>query len=300
MGSHRPFGHRKHKLWPKERSGIKLAIWLLTTKSQELTRFPCVQMACDILLESFQRGLQLCFRPHLNQRSAHKVMAPQSRRSPNLGNFLGQKNHLDVSPVERCRVYYKGEGGGFPQVRAMVSLVCSCCSWFVLTPKVLQLCTNHFALVLCRFVWGDKACQLFLVPSWSSSMPLYPSKVLRTKECAPTPYSSIVLSFLTHIWVLQGVGSASLCEHIWGIHLRRHYTPLTSNVWGKKMVNNVESLGFDRCWLVFQFLGDFLVLIPNIFQGISFHSILVFPPPPPPFFFSNMRPNYNFNALTWG
>jgi len=29
---------------------------------------------------------------------------------------LGTKNHLDVGPVERCRVYYKGEGGGFPQV----------------------------------------------------------------------------------------------------------------------------------------------------------------------------------------
>jgi len=28
----------------------------------------------------------------------------------------GTKSHLDVGPVERCRVYYKGEGGGFPQV----------------------------------------------------------------------------------------------------------------------------------------------------------------------------------------
>jgi hypothetical protein len=36
----------------------------------------------------------------------------------------GTKNHLDVAPVERCRVYYKGEGGGFPQVRAVVSLMC--------------------------------------------------------------------------------------------------------------------------------------------------------------------------------
>ncbi len=33
------------------------------------------------------------------------------------------KGHLDVGCVERHRVYYKGEGGGFPQVRAMVSLV---------------------------------------------------------------------------------------------------------------------------------------------------------------------------------
>jgi hypothetical protein len=39
----------------------------------------------------------------------------------------GEKNHLNVGPVERCRVYYKGEGGDFPQVWAVVSLVCLCC-----------------------------------------------------------------------------------------------------------------------------------------------------------------------------
>ncbi len=39
-----------------------------------------------------------------------------------LGN-LGTKCHLDVGLVERHIVCYKGEGGGFPQVWAMVSLV---------------------------------------------------------------------------------------------------------------------------------------------------------------------------------
>jgi len=27
---------------------------------------------------------------------------------------LGKNSHLDVASVERCKVYYKGEGGGFP------------------------------------------------------------------------------------------------------------------------------------------------------------------------------------------
>jgi hypothetical protein len=86
-------------------------------------------------------------------------MAPQSCESPNLGDFgtpiwgsPGTKSHLDVGPVERYKVYYKGEGGDSPQVRAVVNLVCPCCMWLVLAPKVLQLCTNHLALVLCRFV----------------------------------------------------------------------------------------------------------------------------------------------------
>jgi len=94
------------------------------------------------------------------------------------------KSHLDVGPVERRRVYYKGEGVGFPQVWVMVSLVSPNRPWFVLTPKVLQLRTNHLVLVLCRPVWVSKACQFFLVPSRSSSTPLYPSKVLRAKERA--------------------------------------------------------------------------------------------------------------------
>jgi hypothetical protein len=63
---------------------------------------------------------------------------------------LGEKNHLDVGSVASHIVYYKGEGGGFPQVWAVMSLVCPCCSWLVLAPRVLQLCTNHFVWVVCR------------------------------------------------------------------------------------------------------------------------------------------------------
>jgi len=65
----------------------------------------------------------------------------------------GKNSHLDVGSVESHRVYYKGEGGGFPQVRAVVRLVCPCCPWLVLAPRVLQICTNHFVWVVCRPVW---------------------------------------------------------------------------------------------------------------------------------------------------
>ncbi len=36
----------------------------------------------------------------------------------------GKKSHLDVAPAERCKEYYMGEGGGFPRIQAVVSLVC--------------------------------------------------------------------------------------------------------------------------------------------------------------------------------
>jgi hypothetical protein len=100
-------------------------------------------------------------------------------------------------------VYYKGEGGGFPQVRAMVSLVNLSCLWLILAPKVLRLCTNHLVLVLCRSVWVVETCQFFLVPSWSSSMPFYPSKVLRARERAPTLYSFVVSSLDSHLSPLK-------------------------------------------------------------------------------------------------
>jgi hypothetical protein len=35
----------------------------------------------------------------------------------------GTKNHLDVGVTGRHKEYYMGEGGGFPRVRAVVSLV---------------------------------------------------------------------------------------------------------------------------------------------------------------------------------
>jgi hypothetical protein len=35
----------------------------------------------------------------------------------------GKKSHLDVASARSCREYYKGEGGGFPWVRAVVSQV---------------------------------------------------------------------------------------------------------------------------------------------------------------------------------
>ncbi len=133
--------------------------------------------------------------------------APKSRKSQLAGfwdshsGVPGEKSHLDVGSMASHRVYYKGEGGGFPQVRVVVNLVCPCCSWLVLAPRVLQLYTNHFVWVVCRPMWVSEACQLFLVPSWSSNTPLYPSKCCELRnmpQLLPLPLCSI----WTHIWVL--------------------------------------------------------------------------------------------------
>jgi hypothetical protein len=55
---------------------------------------------------------------------AFKVVGVQVVKIPGFPfGRLETKCHLDVAPVERRRVYYKEEGGGFPQVQAIVSLV---------------------------------------------------------------------------------------------------------------------------------------------------------------------------------
>jgi hypothetical protein len=125
MSSYDPFGHLKHKLWSKERPGVKLAVWLPTIKSQESTRFPCMQVTCNMPLESSWQGLQLWLKPCPDQRSTQEVIVPQSHKSSIFGNFgtPKTKSHLDEGAAERCRVYYMGEGGGFPWVRAVVSLI---------------------------------------------------------------------------------------------------------------------------------------------------------------------------------
>jgi len=124
--------------------------------------------------------------------------------------------------MERCRVYYKGEGGGFPQVRVVVNYVCPCRPWLILAPKVFQIRTNHLVWVLCGPMWVNEACQLFLVPSRSSSTPLYPSKCCELRNM-PQLLLLPLFSTWTHIWVFQGVGSASLSMAFVSIILTSSY-----------------------------------------------------------------------------
>ncbi len=49
-----------------------------------------------------------------------------------LGN-LETKSHSDVGAVERHKVYYMGEGGGFPRVQAVVNHV---------SPELLVACPS--------------------------------------------------------------------------------------------------------------------------------------------------------------
>jgi hypothetical protein len=129
MALHESFGHLQHKLWQKEGSRVKLAVWLSTTKSRESTRPWCVQLECNTSLEKSQGELQVCFRLHPNWRFEQIVMNSQSPKSPNRNNCgTPPWESRDKKPFGcRChrvmqRILY-GEGGGFPRVRAVMRFV---------------------------------------------------------------------------------------------------------------------------------------------------------------------------------
>jgi hypothetical protein len=82
-----PFGHLHLKLWAKEGPGVKLTIWLSTTKCRESTSSRRLQKECDITLKISRGELQLWFRPHSNRRSKLGYMSSQSPKSPTRDSF---------------------------------------------------------------------------------------------------------------------------------------------------------------------------------------------------------------------
>ncbi len=132
MGLHDPFGHLKHKLSPKEGLRVKLAIWLPTTKSWESSWISLLSGGVQhIVLKALNKGYNFA-SDLISIGGLHtKLWGPKVVGVPTLA-ILGlpfgspeTKCHLDVGLVERHKVYYKGEGDGFPQVRAVMSFVSS-------------------------------------------------------------------------------------------------------------------------------------------------------------------------------
>jgi hypothetical protein len=87
----------------------------------------------------------------------------------------GTKCHLDVGPMANHRVYYKGEGGGFPQVWVVVNFVSlSLPVTHLSTKKCYSYALTNLWFGLCRSVWVIDRLSFFLVSSRRSNTPLYP------------------------------------------------------------------------------------------------------------------------------
>jgi len=142
MGSHDPFGHLKHKLWPKGGLGVKMAQKVGNHLDFIVCRW-CATYCWKNLDEGYNFGWDLISIEGLHAKLwARKVVRVLIVRISGLPlGSLGTKCHLDVGLVERQIIFYKGEGGGFPQVRAMVNLVSP--SLPVAHPNIKSASTMH-------------------------------------------------------------------------------------------------------------------------------------------------------------
>jgi hypothetical protein len=87
MASHESFGHLQLKLWAKEGPGVKLPVWLPTTKSRESTSSQRLQKDFNGVLERSRGELQLWFRPHFDRRLEPRDMSVQSPGSSTRDSF---------------------------------------------------------------------------------------------------------------------------------------------------------------------------------------------------------------------
>jgi hypothetical protein len=129
MGSHDPFGHLKHKLWPKERSESN---WQFDFPSLKVMNQPNFLMCkwhathrWKTLDEGYNFSSNLISIGGLHTKlCAFKVVRDLTLGISGLPFWSPEtKSHLDVGLVERHKIYYVREGGGFPQVWAVMNLV---------------------------------------------------------------------------------------------------------------------------------------------------------------------------------
>jgi len=147
MASHKPFGHLQPKLWAKEGSGVKLAIWLPTIKSRELTSSQRLQKECNKALESSRGEIQLWFRPHSNRRSEPGNMSSQSPGSPTRDSFgCGSREVTQI-------ILYWGKVVASPESGPWWVKWVQGCPWLVPTPNECRMSSNKLVVGFgCRTV----------------------------------------------------------------------------------------------------------------------------------------------------
>jgi hypothetical protein len=146
MASHWPFGHLEPKLWAKEGPGVKLPVWLPTTKSQEWTSSWRLLRECDTALKSSWRELQLLFRPCPDSSLKRGAMSIQSSRTPTRDSFgtptweSREKEPLGCSLGGELQSILYGGRWWLPPNPSRDESCVSKCPWLVPTPKGVPEC----------------------------------------------------------------------------------------------------------------------------------------------------------------
>ncbi len=198
MASHEPFEHVQPKLRANEGSGIKLPIWLSTTKSRELTSSWCLQKECNIALESSWGELRLWFRLPSNRMLQSGDMSSQSLETPTRDNFgtppweSREKEPFGCSLGGELQKILYGGRWWLPSSPGRGESSVSKCPWLVPTPKGVPKCE----LTLLWLVLDANSSEIILVPLPSlipgllahpSTPFLYPLLVLEVRSGLQVP-----------------------------------------------------------------------------------------------------------------
>jgi hypothetical protein len=111
-----------------------------------------MQVMCNIPLESSWQVLQLCFKPHLNWRSAHKVMGPKALKVSN----LGQNDIWVLVPWPGIEYIIREKVLASPKFGPWWVLWVRVCSWFIHAQKCYNYALTNLLFGLCRSVWMIK------------------------------------------------------------------------------------------------------------------------------------------------
>jgi hypothetical protein len=154
IASHWSFGHLQPKLWAKEGPGVKLTIWLSTTKIRESTRSQRALEECNAALESFWRGLQVWFRPRPNWRLGWEAMMSQSPESPKSGQFRDSTLGVLGKSAIRMQVQRRGTKNTIgrmvvapPEFGSWCVMWVQVSPWLVPTPNACRMSSNQLVLV---------------------------------------------------------------------------------------------------------------------------------------------------------
>jgi hypothetical protein len=106
---------------------------------------------------------------------------------------LGQNDIWVLVPWPCTKYIIRGKVMASPKSGPWWVLWICVCLWFICAPKVLQLCTNQFVVwFLCKYVWVIELFVNLLSPHPRVPTRPFTPKMLQTKECAPTPFPSVV------------------------------------------------------------------------------------------------------------
>jgi hypothetical protein len=150
MGSHVPFGHFKHKLWPKKRLKINLTIWLSTTKSPESPWFPYVWHTIGKLSMKATTLAKTSFQSEVYTQSYGPPKLWESELWEFRNSHLGIPGQNDIwVPVPWPNIKYtiRGEVVASPKSKPWWILWIYVCPWFIYAPKCSSYALTNLLLV---------------------------------------------------------------------------------------------------------------------------------------------------------